>query len=386
MIQAWRGGCGEALTAAVAMQLMGSMLIVTVLTLASMGAGWLKVQDQHRQLSTYQPIQAMVAHAEVRWLGRGKYTAAIEYRYRVNNQEYTTNRLAPLLPRGDKDWAEKVVKDHGEGSFVSAYVNPADPAKAYLLRQARYWPYGLVLLPLVLVGAYLKPLAAGGFFQRQPSATLTERGGWYRIEANSDAATRMWVAAAAALLWYGYGVFSFMLYRQTLRLVGGSPEPLAIVSAAVYGVLGLIPVWLAVRCLRHHSRFGRAEVLSTLAEPHADKPIIVRVQQPVTGRALVAQMTGSLVCDQRRGLHSQRLFSNSFTFAQNQQLHRNQVLADELTFEVPPKKQRPSSACNRWQYPRIDWQVELLIRLHRGPQYRTTFPIHVLPPAPSTGD
>ena len=89
---------------------------------------------------------------------------------------------------------------------------------------------------------------------------------------------------------------------------------------------GLIPLVSGVRTLRLAHHFGDPVVRSTLPVNQLDQPIIVRLELPVGRDVSLRETRVTLVCDERTGFSSHRLFARSEIAARNQSLRPVQPL------------------------------------------------------------
>jgi len=365
------------------MQVHITILIAAMVIVAAAVAGGTKVLHQHQALWDYQQTQAEVIEqaAEPVWLGRDKYKPAIRYRYRTGGQHLESDRLTPLPYHGDEQWARRTLDQFGLHTTVPAYVNPDDPAQIYVVRRAAFWPYLLLMAPAVALLIVLRPLYAGGVFENPPFCAKCSETDWYHVWANRPAGGKAFNAGVAMLAWYGYGAALFVHYA----MVGSTtPDWLRLLPVAVtmgYAAVGGVPAYHFVRAWNHSGRFAVPEVLITRAEPEVDKPIIARVHVPVLRETHVCEVTVALSCHRRHGVYSQELYSQTYSLARNVTLSQAHGVTKEVTFEVPPKKRRGSSAYNRWSYPRVDWRMTVAIKTQAGAVYRTEFPIHMRPPS-----
>lgn len=75
----------------------------------------------------------------------------VTYEYEVDGKPYTSSTVIWEGKWGRKSWAQGVLARYPIGSDVTAFVNPSNPAKAYLQRHRRFWIYALGLSGLLVV-------------------------------------------------------------------------------------------------------------------------------------------------------------------------------------------------------------------------------------------
>lgn len=133
--------------------------------------------QQRRNMADARPIDATVVHSQVvsstsadtdSRLGRSTSTTThrpdIRFRYRVLGTEYESDRLRPniiVTSHASTESAEEALKPFPLHATVRAYVDPAHPEQAFLIRESGNGPVvfialGLVLPPLAwFVGGYV---------------------------------------------------------------------------------------------------------------------------------------------------------------------------------------------------------------------------------------
>lgn len=65
----------------------------------------------------------------------------VEFTYLFDGREFTGDRVFPLPQSGGAEWAERVAAGYSPGQSVTALVDPADPATAFLRRERVFGPY-----------------------------------------------------------------------------------------------------------------------------------------------------------------------------------------------------------------------------------------------------
>lgn len=118
--------------------------------------------EQVRGAFFYQPVKAVILKSQQEPTlaegasGKQIGVARITYRYLVNGQSYQTDRVAFSRPKTPQDVA-MLVKFYEEGSEVTAYYDPDNPATAILDRaypnmaQALWSLVFIFALPVILL-------------------------------------------------------------------------------------------------------------------------------------------------------------------------------------------------------------------------------------------
>ena len=102
---------------------------------------------------TYRPAPARVIGGTVEEVrgskGGSTYRPVITYTYAVDGREYTSSNVSIIkVSRGWK-WANGVVTRYRPGTETTAWYDPQDPSKSYLLHEISTMPLVFVIVPLV---------------------------------------------------------------------------------------------------------------------------------------------------------------------------------------------------------------------------------------------
>ena len=346
-------------------------IAVLVVGLGMVGFGLVRAFAQNDMLSRYQPINATVQSSGVEPGRFGGYRPVIQYDYTVDKEQYQARRLTPLPTAGSMSWAEGLAAKFKPEQNITVYVDPLNAFSSFILPFGRFYPYGLILLGAAVVLLGPIPLAGGGVLEIRPVAAQSGKAGWYLLQCPATPSTRAMLPLGMAVGWYVVGIMTSMHYLFIL----GQPYEWISMFIVVYLAAGLVPMVVGLHRLSAAGRFGQANVWALKPVQPLDQPIIVRFEQPVRRSVAIRNMRLSLVCSRRNGLASHRLFISSQQVVQQQTVPGGQVLGAEYRFEVPKKKRRASSPFERWEYPRIDWFIELKIQLEGGGICATHYPI-----------
>jgi hypothetical protein len=103
------------------------------------------------RLMTWQPVPATVMMSSVESVrgnrGTVSYRPAVSYWYRVNGTQYVAAGVTPIGISSGWRWAQSISQRFAPGAAVTAYVDPHDPGRAYLVRE--FSPLPLFILALV---------------------------------------------------------------------------------------------------------------------------------------------------------------------------------------------------------------------------------------------
>ena len=122
--------------------------------------------------SSFVEVPVVITRAEVKVDSSGEgtsYTPNIEYRYTVDGEEYSGNRLSyTAFGSSDLSAAKKAVDNYPLGETVTALLDPDDPSEVVLDASIDSFPGALILffMPFHCVGLGFLLLALRGFRQR----------------------------------------------------------------------------------------------------------------------------------------------------------------------------------------------------------------------------
>jgi len=105
------------------------------------------------RVETWEPVSARVISTDLQVVRGNKgssYLPLVQYQYSVAGVAYSSNHVMPLDISASRDWAESIRNRFRAGDLVTAYVNPRDPSKAFLLRKVSLMPLLAVVAPLLM--------------------------------------------------------------------------------------------------------------------------------------------------------------------------------------------------------------------------------------------
>lgn len=94
--------------------------------------------------------------------GSSKYKPVINYSYKINEEEFLSNRFSTTQPRGTMQWANQVVSQYSVNKKIVVYYNPKNSNETVLnttLQSDNYWMVILSSFLLIVVSlAFIKQL------------------------------------------------------------------------------------------------------------------------------------------------------------------------------------------------------------------------------------
>jgi len=110
-------------------------------------------------LMVWRPVAATVATSTVQAVPAGKgattYRPLVTYQYAVNGRHYASTRVTVLTVSHSYDWAQSMSSRYVPGSTTTAYVNPHDPTRSYLVHEISLLPLCITLIPALFGAIFL---------------------------------------------------------------------------------------------------------------------------------------------------------------------------------------------------------------------------------------
>ncbi len=127
----------------------------------AVGLGMLSLQLY--RIATWEPVRATVVSSDVGVVTSSKgnsYKPVVVYNYRYQGNPYQAASVTPISISASQNWAREISARFRAGDVTTAYVNPANPYNAYLLRQVSFIPLIFVLFPVLFGTLYAVILRA----------------------------------------------------------------------------------------------------------------------------------------------------------------------------------------------------------------------------------
>ncbi|MEZ0264826.1 MAG: DUF3592 domain-containing protein, partial [Phycisphaerae bacterium] len=220
--------------------------LFTAIPLVLMFLGLTTVARQHQAVASAVATPATIAgqpgYSIASRLERGKrtskYQLQVDYRYTVSGTTYASaavfphvtpisfalpgdTKRPPQLPGmpsnlpdtdgpdvlTDKAEADRIVATFAPGKPATAWYDPANPARAFLVRRVEFTPYLLVLGPMIHFSIGLGLLVGGAAARNRPRAgrPIPAKNGWFELPVGRAMARRRRPWAVIALVWFAVG-------------------------------------------------------------------------------------------------------------------------------------------------------------------------------------
>ncbi|HEY2851037.1 MAG TPA: DUF3592 domain-containing protein [Gemmatimonadaceae bacterium] len=103
------------------------------------------------RIATWRPVPANVVSSDVGTVQGSKgntYKPVVVYNYRYEGRPYQAATVTPVDFSAGRGWAQSIVNKYRAGDVTTAYVDPANPYKAYLIRKVSWFALLFVLIPV----------------------------------------------------------------------------------------------------------------------------------------------------------------------------------------------------------------------------------------------
>jgi hypothetical protein len=100
-------------------------------------------------------VQASAVEAVRGSKGSTSFRPFVTYQYSVNGRRYASTQVNVLSVSRSYGWAQSMSTRFVPGAPTTAYVNPDDPASAYLVHEISLLPLCITLIPAVFGGVFL---------------------------------------------------------------------------------------------------------------------------------------------------------------------------------------------------------------------------------------
>jgi len=372
------------------MKLLILMFVGIPLVFIAIGA-W-QISEQGRRMTSYVEGKGEVVppapEVKVR-TGSGKsrskkYSPVVRYRYESGGNIYRAERVFPLSDSVSQRRAHDIVSQYPVGRAVKVWYDPKKPQESFLVRRWEFWPYLIVLFPMIHFAIGFGLLAAG-VWGRPDAAALTPtqtREGGFELRPRMSVGRKKSVWMLLAGIWMGVGVIACGHYF----MVADRPYPTeAVIAPAVYFGLGLVVSFLAIRYWMMARNAGEARVLVNRHPVSPGQGLDVRVEQDFyrhlliesAGVGLVLERTEEIRGGGKKRVETKKVWEQwAEDLVKNEQATPGRPLKMKSRFVVPPD-QEASSDPEEKGYPRHAWWVEVRVKVADAPDYSGKFGVVV---------
>lgn len=369
--------------------MFGARLLVSfffiLLPAVFIGVGATQVWRQQDKIETYVPAEATIDSSTVE-VRRGRksttYKPVVNYHYEVRDHVYRSGDILPVDMNSGQDWSHSIVSRFPAGARATAYHDPLEPSRAFLVREYSFTPYMFCLFPMIHLSIgvamvygtkWLRPAQAAN----RPSST--RQPGWFELSPRQSIGSKLRTWTVMTALWFGVGVLAighFFLHASTPY---GSA---AFLGTLAYAALGALPAGMWVYYFLLARRTTDAIVMTSGDRFAPGQAFAVRVVQRMHDATSIESLRVGVVCDKHvKYTSGGKTRYNTVveceewtTLIENHDARAGETIDRTATLMIPVGRAGTSVSGG---YPRYEWKVEVKSALRNSPDYRGEFPIHV---------
>jgi hypothetical protein len=257
---------------------------------------------QQYKVRHYIPTEAKILNSAVEWhrvffsrrsSSSYRYKPKVEYSYEVLGHQYISSNITIINSNHtDLKWAGTTAGKYQPGKTVTAYYNPANPQKAFLIYEVAFWPYHYSLYWFVVLCVCATVYSATGKVYKKPKAPTQISGGYYSLAPDS---------IKRVILKVIVGCFFYCLVGLVLGefYYSIAEKPYDLFSHIVFGVyflLGVIPLGCCGYYAWQFRNFKSPEFLISQPDLRVGEKAKVKVIQKFTKAVDVTNIEMALVC------------------------------------------------------------------------------------------
>ena len=345
--------------------------------------------SQDKKIQTYVPVDAKVLSTRIeRKESRDSdghtsvsYKPVVEYKYGVDGRDYQCNDVMPFSRSASNKWARSVVNQFPKGKTVTAYYDPGNPNKAFLIKRHSFFPYIFMHFPVIFwtVAFFVwRGMSASSRAHDAPEATTD---GWFEIKTESKVGARLKSALCVGVAWHLYGAATCGHYFS----VAEAPYELtAWIASGVYEGLGLIPLFMIVYYALLRRNVDDARVLIDREHLAPGETFTVTVGQPVRRDIRIDGLSIGLVLSEttraRRGnktsYSTRDCYEDRDDALGESEARGGHFLSASRDISIPVD-QSPSTPSGGLGYPEREWRIEVVTRIQGSPDFGAKYPVTV---------
>jgi hypothetical protein len=210
--------------------------------------GALPAFHQYEVNAAYRPVPAIIDASDIKKHDvSGErddkllyvYEPVVEYRFRVHGKITYASRVFSFSRTGTYEWANKVKDSYRPGDETTAYYNPDNPVRSFLIKHYRFTPYLYIFIPIVIISVllvvwlYVPRVVMTG----KPNPPKKEEDGMFRVAPFTGLAENWWHYLKLLLLWAAPGIAFTGHY---FIAAPGPYESIAYWTAAIFILLLLV--------------------------------------------------------------------------------------------------------------------------------------------------
>ena len=333
-------------------------------------------EQQDRMIRSFQPVEAKVLSSQVTTTRGSKgsihYHAEIKYQYVAGEKTWVSDRLTALPVWGAQDWAADIVGQYKAGEPCRAYYNPDNPGEAILLHTHSFSPYmGMLESRLPGHGRHFRACTQlRRDMRRKPRPAM--RSG-FEVLPKSSERNRLLTAAGCTATWYGLGGIAAAHYFTCLQ---GSHPSMRVNLFITFGIVGLIPLGLLVRCIWINLKLEDAHLFLEQPAARAGAALKYSITQQARRESQVKEIKTVLYCFGKQNKNSETV-SETVLIDQKHRVLRPGETAELSGETTLPAHAKPTGRCRSGIFRWIECDVRHTVKFTSGHTYRAIFPIEV---------
>lgn len=367
-----------------AMRLLGLLflLILLIVPAGLLAGGMGSIAKQRHLLLQSERTTATVLGTEVQTLtsihsavlASAVYRPIVRYRFDWRDRTFEGSGVLPLDRTGEREWATRLAMRYSVGDRVDCWVDPVDPANTFLVGQASFHPYLLVLLavPMLMLAVFVAfRLRARWRRDHVRDGLLVPLGSVRWTHHRRLALVLIWVVGGGMSLAHWFVVLGRPFHGLSL---------LSLIAWSTVIPAIALPYAAAARRLRHVDD----PKVAVSGVWRAGEAVRLSIEQPARHAVEVERWSLTLRCEEsyRAGeavhkvglLHATR-FVRDIELAVDGSTQAAELLEAEVLVQLPSTV--PASSPSEQGTPRIDWELEYMLKLRGVGTLTCVYPLTV---------
>ncbi len=347
--------------------------------------------DQYWKINNFKPVDARVISTSIEKhvsrSGRGgrsvSYSPVVKYTYSVGSEKHESNQVFPISFSGSYEFAKKTIEMFPPGKRTTAYIDPGDPSRSFLVKRYFFIPYLLVLVGILLFLFHLviriytlnpvtRPLpprkVQDDLFQLIPTSSVKRKKLWFPVSSV------IWLLGSLITLGHYFIV---------------APQPRETYSYYVTAACGIVFLVFLVLSIWYHVLSRNVEEASLFLDRDkirlGDKVLVAYLQE-FKKDLFVEKASIGLVCEAWETTRTGRNRTTRKTIhweewtdiLENGEVKGGEALEGTRSFEIPgnlpPSTTRAFTLSKRYY-----WNFRVRISIKNSPDFNAKYPILVLP-------
>jgi len=308
-----------------------------------------------------------------------KYKPQVEYNYVVAGHQYTSSGITMINSNHvDKNWAEKISAKYHSGMITTAYYNPNNPQKSFLIYEVAFWPYNYALGGYALLCVFAVIYSAIRKIYNTPKLSKQISENYYVLKPN-DIKETFKKAVAVCFFYYLVVIILSVLY---FSLADKPRELFPKIMCGIYFLLGLIPIYYFGYDTWQSRSFRSPEVVIDQPHLHLGEKVRTKITQKFKKAVELVDTEVALVCTtyyKSKDSHGKDCIKSQEDVMGKAVLHKGRffVAGDLLKFEndilVPQYAHKSGFSEKDGEFPFYRWHFRITNTPVHGSAYTTKY-------------